>query len=82
MAEATGKPNVTIEVNKKSVEVTGPRLSGLAIKQAAISQGVSIELDFQLAEIKPNGRDIVGDEDVISVNKNSKFVATAADDNS
>jgi len=82
MTEAKENRTITIEVNKKPVDVTGSRLSGLAIKQAAISQEVNIELDFQLAEIKPNGRDIVGDDDLVAVNKNSKFVATATDDNS
>jgi hypothetical protein len=73
---------VTITVNNKPVEVEGPRISGLAIKQAAIAQGVEIELDFQLAEIKNNQREIIGDNDIVTVNKNSKFVATAPDDNS
>ena len=81
----TQKPNhlVTITVNKKPVEVKGPRLTGLEIKQAAIDQGIQIELDFELKHIKPNGdRQIIGDNDSVTVNKNSKFVATASDDNS
>jgi hypothetical protein len=74
---------VTITVNRKPVKVKGPRLTGLEIKQAAIEQGVQIELDFELKQIKPNGdRQIIGDDDPVVVNKNSKFVATAADDNS
>lgn len=82
-AQKTGPHHtVTITVNNKPVEVEGPKVSGRAIKEAAIAQGVQIQLDFQLAEIRPNGRDIIGDDDVITVNKNSKFVATAPDDNS
>jgi hypothetical protein len=73
---------VTIHVNKKPVEVERPRISGLGIKQAAIAQEVDIQLDFQLAEVKDHKRRIVGDDDVVTVNKNSTFVATAPDDNS
>lgn len=74
---------VTVTVNNKPVEVPGPRVTGLEIKEAAVSQGVEIELDFQLALIRPNGkREIVGDDDEVTVNKNSVFVATATDDNS
>lgn len=82
MAERTSGL-VEIAVNNKPVKVPGPRVTGLEIKQAAITQGVVIELDFQLAEIKKHGEhQILGDDDVVTVNKNSKFVATAADDNS
>jgi len=74
---------VDITVNNQPVEVIGPKATGLQIKEAAIAQGVKIELDFQLAELKENGeRPIIGDGDVVTVNKNSKFVATAPDDNS
>lgn len=73
---------VTIHVNNKPVEILGPRVTGLQIKQAAIAQGVEIQPDFQLAEIKHGEQHIVGDADVVTVNKNSEFVATAGDDNS
>jgi hypothetical protein len=63
--------------------VAAPKATGVQIKQAAIAQGVEIELDFQLALIKPNGkRQIIGDNDEVAVNKNSVFKATATDDNS
>lgn len=78
-----GKPLVTITVNTKPVKIEGPRVTGLEIKQAAIEQGVEIKLDYELAEIRPNGEErIIGDDDVVTVNKNSEFVATAGDDNS
>jgi hypothetical protein len=81
--ETHGKPLVTITVNNKPVEVEGPKITGLGIKEAAIAQGVNIQPDFQLAEIRPSGeREIIGDDDPVTVNKNSKFVATAPDDNS
>jgi multiubiquitin len=77
------KPLITITVNTKPVKIEGPRVTGLQIKQAAIEQGVDIELEYELAEIRPNGEErIIGDDDVVTVNKNSEFVATAGDDNS
>lgn len=81
--QSSGGHTTQIKVNKKTVEVEGPRLTGIQIKQAAIDQGVKIELDFELKQLLPNGdRKIIGDDDVVTVNKNSMFVATAADDNS
>lgn len=74
---------VTVEVNNKPVEVPGPKATGLEIKQAAVAQGVEIGLDFQLAVIRPNGkRKLIGDDDVVTVNKNSVFKAATPDDNS
>ena len=74
---------VFITVNRKEVKVDGPRVSGLAIKQAAIKQGVPIELDFQLAVVTPDGKqDIIGDDDIVEVTDKSEFFATAGDDNS
>jgi hypothetical protein len=83
--EHAGPPghDVIITVNEKPVTVTGPKATGLEIKQAAIAQGVQIGLDFQLSEELANGRTrIVGDAEPITVNKNSRFDAVAGDDNS
>ena len=74
---------LTITVNEKPVEIEGPRATGLAIKQEAIAQGVKIELSFVLSEELPNRRTrIVGDTDVVTVTKHSRFIAVAPDDNS
>jgi multiubiquitin len=86
-AQAKEKPEkehlVTITVNDKAVEIAGPKATGLEIKQAAIAQGVNIQLSFVLSEELPNRKTkIVGDNDEVTVNKNSKFVAVAPDDNS
>ena len=85
-AVAEGKPpshEIVVTVNGKEVALAEKRLTGREIKQAAIDQGVAIELDFELAEELPNGRErIVGDDDVITVTKKSTFIATAPDDNS
>lgn len=77
-------PRLTeILVNERPVNVDGPRITGLAIKQAAIAQGVPIQLDFVLSEELPNGRSrVVGDNDTVTVNKNSRFLAIPNDDNS
>lgn len=74
---------VTITVNEHPVKIGGPKATGLQIKQAAIAQGVRIEIGFILSEELPNRRTrIVGDNDVVTINKNSRFVAVAPDDNS
>lgn len=77
------KPEVEITVNKKAVKIPGPRVTGLQIKEAAIAQGVAIQLSFQLSEeLSDRQRRIVGDNDVVTVHKGSKFFAVAGDDNS
>jgi len=74
---------VTIIVNKKSVTVPAPKATGKQIKQAAIDAGVNIKVEFVLYELLANGRrKTVGDEDEVTVNPESKFVAVDADDNS
>jgi len=89
MSEATSSHKlkhdklIEIIVNKKKVEIAGPTATGLQIKQAAIAQGVQIQLDFELKQVLDNNeRKIVGDNDVIAITKHEKFVATASDDNS
>lgn len=74
---------VEIQVNGSAVSIEGPRVTGLQIKEAAIAQGVAIQLTFVLSEELQNGRlKIVGDADVVTVTPQSKFVAVANDDNS
>jgi Multiubiquitin len=84
--EATGLAHgklVAIFVNEGSIEVAGPRTTGLAIKEAAIRAGLPIDPGFQLIEELPHGRTrVVGDEDVIEVRTGSRFLAIAPDDNS
>ncbi|MGC4174487.1 multiubiquitin domain-containing protein [Demequina sp.] len=82
--EAATKPQKSFDiiVNKKHVPVSDHSMTGLEIKQAAISAGVAIELSFQLAEIKNKKRKIIGDSDTVGVKEGSEFVATSGDDNS
>ena len=80
-----GPPPVSIQVtvNGKPVVLTERRLTGLQIKQAALAQGVAIELSFILQEELPNGHNrIVGDGDVVEVRDHERFTAIPNDDNS
>ena len=72
-----------ISVNRKPVGVKEPLVTGLEIKQAAIEQGVAIELDFQLAAVEGDGKQrILGNSDKVDVRDDKTFIATAGDDNS
>ncbi len=72
-----------IAVNERPVPITGPRVTGIQIKSAAIAAGVPIQMDFLLTEELANGRSrVIGDEDVVTVNRNSRFDAVSGDDNS
>jgi Multiubiquitin len=74
---------IEITVNNCLVQVEDKRLTGLEIKEAAIAQGVPIQLDFLLSEQLKHGETrIVGDSDEVKVDKHSKFTAVAGDDNS
>ena len=70
-------------VNERPVTLVGHRHTGLEIKQAAIQQGVPIQLDFVLSVEHGHGQTkLVGDTDEITITKNSRFVAIPDDDNS
>lgn len=74
---------VQIVVNNANVTVPDHHTTGYAIKQAAISQGVAMELSFQLSVKRgPHQTQIVGDADSITVHEGLEFVAVAGDDNS
>ena len=74
---------VVIEVNGNPVRIERGDHTGLEIKQAAIAQGVRIELDFVLTLVREGGSTrIIGDNDVVQVRKDTQFTAIADDDNS
>ncbi|MER9240668.1 multiubiquitin domain-containing protein [Mesorhizobium sp. M0633] len=74
---------VEISVNTKRVVMERGEHTGLDIKQAAIAQGVNIQLDFVLSLEKRHGEtQIIGDNDPVKVKKGQKYVAIADDDNS
>lgn len=74
---------VEIFVNDKPVKIERGERTGLEIKQAAIAQGVNIQLDFVLSLEKRKGEtQIIGDHDLVRVKKGQRYVAIADDDNS
>lgn len=82
--EGRGRGHVTkVTVNNRPVRLTGDRVTGLEIKQAAIAQGVAIQLDFVLSmRLERGGSRIVGDTDQVKVEDHARFTAVAGDDNS
>ncbi len=74
---------VEILVNERPVQMEAGDSTGLGIKEAAIAQGVTIELDFVLSEELGAGRTkIIGNEDRVSIHPHAKFHAVSPDDNS
>lgn len=74
---------VAIVVNRQPVSVEGPKATGRQIKEAAIGQGVNIELSFQLSEkLSEHKTKVIGDTDSVTVHEGAVFVAVADDDNS
>lgn len=75
--------DIQIVVNERPVTVLGPRITGLAIKEAAIAQGVPIHLDFVLTlELNDRQSRPVPDDEVVTVHPGSRFLAIGPDDNS
>ena len=81
--EDTRLKTVTIEVNDHKVEMPAGPATGLEIKQAAIKQGVNIQVNFVLQVQLPNGSSkVIGDNDKVPLTEHLSFTAIAADDNS
>lgn len=78
------KGTVTVKVNQKSVLLEDHRVTGLEVKQAAINQGVQIEVDFLLTLEARGGQParIIRDDETITVTKHSEFTANDGDDDS
>jgi hypothetical protein len=75
--------DVVIEVNGKPVTIAEREVTGVEIKQAAITQGVQIQPNFVLQQELPNGTSkIIGDSDEIRIHPRMSFTAIAPDDNS
>ena len=80
---ANATHTVVVHVNNKPVEVPAPKATGHQIKEAAVRAGLPVQVDFVLSIERPNGRtEIVGDNDTVTVNKNTRFILIAPDDNS
>jgi hypothetical protein len=72
-----------IHVNTKPVKIRDHHHTGLEIKEAAIEQGVNIQLDFVLSEELSKDRTrVIGDDERIEVNEHSRFDAIPNDDHS
>lgn len=81
--EAKKPETVTVLVNEKDVVFQDKKVKGAEIKATAISQGVNIQPDFGLFEVKgPGNLKPVGDTDEVTLHPNQKFRAVAPDDNS
>jgi hypothetical protein len=77
--------DVVVTMNRK-YQVTLPthRVTGREVKQAAIDQGVPIQIDFLLTMEAHEGTPArsVGDDETVTVTKNTVFTANDGDDNS
>lgn len=75
--------DIEIEVNGRVITMEEKEVTGGEIKQAAISQGVAIQVNFVLQQELPNGSSkIVGDADRVHLHAKVSFTAIAPDDNS
>jgi hypothetical protein len=84
-ARAASKPDETarITVNGQFVVLDRGKVTGLAIKEAAIAAGVPIQLDFVLSEVHPSGEQkIISDDREVVVKTGDEFWAIPGDDNS
>lgn len=84
-ADQTNKRDrtVTVTVNDLPVLLDDRKQSGAEIKNAAVTAGVPIQLDFVLSEVLPNGKQkIVPDDKTIVVKDGDAFWAIPGDDNS
>lgn len=74
---------VEIFVNERPVQMEGHAATGLQVKEAAISSGVQIQLDFVLSEeLEHRHTRVIGDTDIVHLRPGLRFVAVAPDDNS
>ena len=72
---------LTVSVNDNPVVFVQAKVTGLEIKKTAIQQGVDIQEDFVLFDVKPNSSlDKIGDNDSLTLEDGQIFRATAPDD--
>jgi L-cysteine desulfidase len=79
------KPPQMIEiiVNGKPVNVPDKEVTGLEIKQAAIAQGLNIQLDFLVFRDLSNGQQVaVKDDEPVKVHHKERFDILCNDDHS
>jgi Multiubiquitin len=73
---------VTVEVNRKPVVLADKTVTGLEVKEAAIAQEVTIQLDFILVREAEHGHpaEQIDDDREIKVDKHTKFSCNDGDD--
>jgi multiubiquitin len=76
------KRHIRVTVNRRPITIDGARQTGASIKEAAIAQGVPIQLDFLLSRKDGSKFAPVGDEESIRVHDGDEFRALDGDDNS
>jgi hypothetical protein len=76
--------HLTIKVNNKPVEMARRKATVLEIKQAAIAQGVKIEIGFILFQLDSEGNlgPALPDDKILEINDCDGFRCVAPDDNS
>jgi hypothetical protein len=74
---------IVVKVNGRDVSFKEHKVTGAEIKSTAISQGVPIQQDFRLFEVRP-GHPLkeIRDDEVVNLHEREQFRATAPDDNS
>ena len=81
--EPLPRREIRVTINRQwSVIVHGNRQTGLSIKEAAIAQGVPIQMDFLLSRKHGPKFQPVGDDEHIRVHDSDEFRALDGDDNS
>ena len=74
---------ITVSVNEHPVKFHHRDATGAEIKATAIAQGVHIQPDFVLFEVKGHGSlKQVADHETVKLHEHEKFRAVAPDDNS
>ena len=81
---AKHEKTITIEVNSKPVALHAEEVTGLEIKEAAIAQGVEIQLDFQLWEETHGGHEMrsIGDDELVKIHNKMEFTCNTGDHDS
>jgi hypothetical protein len=80
---ANAARSIIVAVNEKPVVFQQHRVTGAEIKATAIAQGVSIQQDFVLFEVKGAGHlKQIGDEEIATRHEHAQCRAVAPDDNS
>jgi hypothetical protein len=74
---------IVVSVNGRDVRFEDQHVTGLEIKSTAIAQGVAIQEDFALFEVRGGGvLQAIGDTDRVTLHPRQRFRAVAPDDNS